>query len=204
MPAVVVPARAGVLSAVGMLAAPRQVDRVQSWKDPRDHEGAVAALAELAQEARRQLGAAPDGPASADAGARTGPGDGADRGPGAPAPGPGAPDPGGPGEVVVETLFDCRYAGQGHEISVPRIEGFHAEHERRNGFARPEAPVEVVALRASARLPSPIRVADLPDPGSRSGVVVGPAVIAEPDCTVWVAEGWTASVGGGGAWVLTR
>ena len=32
----------------------------------------------------------------------------------------------------------------------------------------------------------------------------GPAVIAEADCTIWVAEGWTAEVGGGGAWVLTR
>ncbi|MDQ1419698.1 MAG: hypothetical protein QOJ52_1660, partial [Acidimicrobiaceae bacterium] len=33
---------------------------------------------------------------------------------------------------------------------------------------------------------------------------VGPAVIAEADCTIWVADGWKASVGGGGAWVLTR
>jgi 5-oxoprolinase (ATP-hydrolysing) len=104
----------------------------------------------------------------------------------------------------VETLFDCRYAGQGHELSVATIEGFGAEHQRRNGFARPDAPVEVVALRASARLPSPVQLADLPDPGGRSGVVVGPAVIAEADCTIWVADGWKASVGGGGAWVLTR
>ena len=35
-------------------------------------------------------------------------------------------------------------------------------------------------------------------------VTGGPAVIAEADCTIWVAEGWTARVGGGGAWVLTR
>ncbi|HEX3539595.1 MAG TPA: hypothetical protein VHT75_04050, partial [Acidimicrobiales bacterium] len=62
----------------------------------------------------------------------------------------------------------------------------------------------VIALRASARRPSPVAVADLPDPGGRTGPVTGPAVIAEPDCTIWVAEGWTASVGGGGAWVLTR
>ena len=62
----------------------------------------------------------------------------------------------------------------------------------------------MVALRASARRPSPIRLADLADPGGRCGTVVGPATIPEPDCTIWVAEGWTATVGGGGAWVLTR
>ncbi len=165
MPAVVVPARAGVLSAVGMLAAPRQVDRVQGWRDGRDHPGAMAAATTLAAGAGASVGA---------------------------------------GEVILETLFDCRYAGQGHEIPVPSIEGFHAEHERRNGFARPESPVEVVALRASARVPSPIHLARLPETGDRAGVVVGPAVISERDCTIWVADGWTASVGGGGAWLLTR
>jgi N-methylhydantoinase A/oxoprolinase/acetone carboxylase beta subunit len=108
------------------------------------------------------------------------------------------------GEIEVTTLFDCRYAGQSHELSVASIEEFAAEHRRRNGFARPDAAVEVVAVRASARIPSPVALADLPDPGGRSGVVVGPAVIAEADCTIWVAAGWTARVGGGGAWVLTR
>ncbi|HET6954912.1 MAG TPA: hydantoinase/oxoprolinase family protein, partial [Acidimicrobiales bacterium] len=39
MPAVLVPARAGVLSAVGMLAAPVQHDLVRTWPTPDDHEG---------------------------------------------------------------------------------------------------------------------------------------------------------------------
>jgi N-methylhydantoinase A/oxoprolinase/acetone carboxylase beta subunit len=203
MPAVVVPPRAGVLSAAGLLAAPRQVDLVKSWGDPRDHSGAVAAMAELAEAAVAQLRPAvaqlrpavadlrPADPGRStnrcgDDGLYSGQGSGTEAG------------------VEVETLFDCRYAGQGHELSVATIEGFGAEHQRRNGFARPDAPVEVVALRASARLPSPVQLADLPDPGGRSGVVVGPAVIAEADCTIWVADGWKASVGGGGAWVLTR
>ncbi len=43
MAAVVVPARAGVLSAAGLLAAPRQVDLVESWPDPADHQGAARA-----------------------------------------------------------------------------------------------------------------------------------------------------------------
>jgi hypothetical protein len=32
----------------------------------------------------------------------------------------------------------------------------------------------------------------------------GPTVLAEPDCTVWVPEGWSAAVGGGGVWILRR
>jgi N-methylhydantoinase A/oxoprolinase/acetone carboxylase beta subunit len=216
MPAVVVPPRAGVLSAAGLLAAPRQVDLVKSWGAPRDHAGAVAAMGTLAEAAAAQLGPADRGRSTECRGDDTF--HSGQRGEGAPA------DPGRSTEcrgddtfhsgqraegattaaIEVETLFDCRYAGQGHELSVAMIEGFGAEHQRRNGFARPEAPVEVVALRASARLPSPVQLGDLPDPGGRSGVVTGPAVIAEADCTIWVAEGWKASVGGGGAWVLTR
>ncbi|HSS11845.1 MAG TPA: hydantoinase/oxoprolinase family protein [Acidimicrobiales bacterium] len=164
MPAVVVPPRAGVLSAAGILAAPRQVDLVRSWPESSDHDGANRARLQLADEAARQLG------------------DGA----------------------IVETFLDCRYAGQSHELTVPDIESFEPEHQRRNGFARPGSPIEVVALRAAARLASPVRLADLPDPGNRTGVVRGPAVVSEPDCTIWVPKGWTAAVGGGGAWLLTR
>jgi N-methylhydantoinase A/oxoprolinase/acetone carboxylase beta subunit len=167
MPAVVVPLRAGVLSAVGLLAAPRQVDLVRSWPDPGDHAGAVGAAAELGAEAVRAL------------------------------------DAGGPG-VDVAVSFDCRYAGQSHELTVETVSGFEAEHARRNGFARPGEPVEVVAVRAVARYPSPVDLAALADPGTRRGVYHGPAVIAEADCTIWVAPGWSAAVGGGGAWVLTR
>jgi hypothetical protein len=49
-----------------------------------------------------------------------------------------------------------------------------------------------------------VGLAELPDPGNRSGVHRGPTVIAEADCTIWVPEGWTAAAGGGGAWILTR
>jgi len=33
---------------------------------------------------------------------------------------------------------------------------------------------------------------------------VGPAVIAEADCTIWVPAGWRADPGTAGALVLTR
>ena len=154
MPAVVVPPRAGVLSAVGMLAAPRQVDLVRSWPDPADHAGAEAAAAALGWSRGRA----------------------------------------GAGGAMVEVALDCRYAGQSHELTVPAVDAFAAEHARRNGFAMGGRPVEVVALRASARWPSPV---DIRRPARRrtgTGPVAGPAVIAEADCTIWVAPGWRADV----------
>jgi len=104
--------------------------------------------------------------------------------------------------AVVTTAVDCRYAGQSHELTVADVASFPAEHRRRNGFERPGAPVEVVALRARATGPAPLAVADLPVLARRA--VVGPAVLAEPDCTIWVAEGWRADPGPTGALVLTR
>ncbi|MCB1017267.1 MAG: hydantoinase/oxoprolinase family protein, partial [Acidimicrobiales bacterium] len=136
---VLVPARAGVLSAVGILASPRQHDLVRSWPDPGDLSGVDVALDALAAEAAASLGAGP---------------------------------------VTVERLVDCRYAGQSHELSVPDVASFAAEHERRNGYARPGAPVEVVALRATARRPAPLDVADLPAPDRARGA--GPVALVEP------------------------
>jgi N-methylhydantoinase A/oxoprolinase/acetone carboxylase beta subunit len=172
MAAVVVPPRAGVLSAVGLLCSPRQADVVRSWPTPGAVDGLSQALVELAGHA-----------AEAVAAEAVSAGDGAD--------------------VVVETAVDCRYAGQSHELTVPSPEQFPAEHRRRNGFSRPGAPVEVVALRARATAPAPLTVDDLGRPPSRQPAI-GPCVLAEPDCTLWVPEGWRAEVGGGGAWVLKR
>ena len=109
---VVVPPRAGVFSAAGILGAPRQVDLVRSWPDPGDHVAAAAALAALGREARQRLGTGAE----------------------------------------VEMAMDCRYVGQSHELTVPAVEEFELEHRRRNGFVLDRAPVEVVALRATARL----------------------------------------------------
>jgi N-methylhydantoinase A/oxoprolinase/acetone carboxylase beta subunit len=157
MTAVVVPPRAGVLSAVGLLCSPVQRDAVRSWPTPGDLTGLDVALAELA--------------------ASTGAGD-------------------------VETSVDCRYAGQSHELTVPGVADFPEEHRRRNGYVR-AAPVEVVALRARATSPAPLDVTDLPAPPARTAVV-GPAVVAEEDCTIWVPDGWRAEPGPLGALVVTR
>ncbi|HEY6316364.1 MAG TPA: hydantoinase/oxoprolinase family protein [Acidimicrobiia bacterium] len=162
MPAVIVPPRAGALSAVGLLASPRRRELVRSWPTPDDRRGLDRAL--------EQLGAA----------AVT-------------AVGPGA---------TVDTALDCRYVGQSHELTVETIDAFHEEHRRRNGYARPDVPIEVVALRAGASRPAPLAAESLPD--VERPVVRGPRVAAEPDCTMWVPEGWVATPGPLGAWVLRR
>jgi len=50
MRAVLVPPRAGVLSAVGLVSAPPQRELVRSWADPGDHAGLDPARADLARE----------------------------------------------------------------------------------------------------------------------------------------------------------
>jgi N-methylhydantoinase A/oxoprolinase/acetone carboxylase beta subunit len=179
MPSVVVPGRAGVLSAVGLLTAPRRRDLVRSWPTPDDHRDLGPALAALADRARALVAG------SGESGSQGSP--------------PGATD------IDVTTSLDCRYRGQSHELTVPGVAAFHDEHRRRNGYARPDDPVEVVALRATAVRPPAVAADDLPPPtGAVPEPVTGPAVVAQPDCTVWVAEGWVARPGVAGALVLER
>jgi N-methylhydantoinase A/oxoprolinase/acetone carboxylase beta subunit len=161
MRAVVVPPRAGALSAVGLLVTPRRRELVRSWPAPLDHD-VDDTLASLAAEVRGLVGAG----------------------------------------AVAATALDCRYAGQSHTLTVADVREFHAEHERRNGFARPDAAVEIVACRAWAARPAAIEVGELPTPPRRAAR--GPCVIAEPDCTVWLPEGWTARPAALGAWILER
>jgi N-methylhydantoinase A/oxoprolinase/acetone carboxylase beta subunit len=159
MRAVVVPPQAGVLSAVGVLASPRQVDLVRSGAfSPDDADGALRALATEA----------------------------------AAAAGPGA---------EVETSVDCRYEGQGRELTVATVAAFDDEHERVNGYRRRGTTVEVIAVRASARVPAPPTT-----PAAAHGrrPIVGARAVAEPDCAVWVPEGWVAHVHPTGAWVITQ
>ncbi len=181
MPAVIVPARAGVLSAVGVLAAPRTADRVHSWQGGTDADLARA-VAGVAEAAVGDIRAGADGPGAVGGGAAGG------------------------GAVRVDRWVDCRYLGQSHELRVPWGPGwrddFHALHRRVNGFARPGDEVEVVAVRAAASVASPVGVLDLPAPARPTGV--GPVVLAEDDCTIWVPAGWRAERGEAGALVLRR
>jgi N-methylhydantoinase A/oxoprolinase/acetone carboxylase beta subunit len=173
MDVVIVPARAGVLSAVGLTGAPREEVVVQSWPARSDRDGVDAALDVLAERARARLAAT---------------------------------------AAVVERALDCRYEGQSHELTVAhRVDpartaawdAFHQVHQAHNGFARRGTAVEVVALRVRASVDDgAVDVAALP-PIDRQ-VVVGPAVAAEDDCTVWVPARWVARPGPTSAWVITR
>jgi N-methylhydantoinase A/oxoprolinase/acetone carboxylase beta subunit len=170
MRAVLVPPRAGVFSAVGLVSSPRTRELVRTWRHPRAREGLDRARAQLAREAADLVGRGTDGGVDVD--------------------------------PTVETFVDCRYAGQSHEITVPTPSEFPAEHERRNGFTRPGAPVEVVSLRARAARPAPLGIEALP--AVARARVRGPRVVVEPDCTVWVADGWAAEPGPDGAWILEQ
>ena len=179
MRTVIVPPRAGVFSAVGLLCSPRQEEIVRSWPAPLVRDGIVDALRALVAEARARF----------DDGDTQGTDDTA---------------------VGTQCWLDCRYAGQSHELAIahsattPAWEAFHAEHEARNGFARPDAPVEVIALRARATRLAALAVDRMPPPSARRDPVRGPAVAAEADCTVWIPDGWAARVDPGGAWVIER
>jgi len=160
---VLIPARAGVLSAVGLLASSPQRVLVRSWPTPADRSGLDRARGELGEQVRELLGHP---------------------------------------EATVTTAIDVRYVGQSHELTVSEVDDFHGEHERRNGYARPEAPIEVLAIRAEASGPPLIATERFPD--LVRSQATGPTVVAEPDCTIWVAEGWRSRAGAHGTLVLER
>jgi N-methylhydantoinase A/oxoprolinase/acetone carboxylase beta subunit len=122
MRTVIVPPRAGVFSAVGLVSSPRRRELVKTWATPACVEGLDDARDALARDVSAAVG----------------------------------------GAELVETFVDCRYEGQSHELTVRRPADFAAEHERRNGYARPGAPVEVVALRARGSRAAPLTVDQLP------------------------------------------
>jgi N-methylhydantoinase A len=75
--------------------------------------------------------------------------------------------------IRVERFVDMRYQGQSYELIVPFSEQvmatFHEIHQRTYGYARPEAPVEIVNLRLRAvgeTTPPPLapQPLDRPDP----------------------------------------
>ncbi|HXT49042.1 MAG TPA: hypothetical protein VN717_10420, partial [Gemmatimonadaceae bacterium] len=99
---------------------------------------------------------------------------------------------------VAQRWMRARYVGQGHELEIPFAPGeegvvlasrFGAEHEKRMGFVL-EQEIEVigarVAITGDAREPSLVSMRRSDD------VVRGHAVVALPDATMLVAEGWTA------------
>jgi N-methylhydantoinase A/oxoprolinase/acetone carboxylase beta subunit len=122
---VLIPRTAGVLSAVGCLAADVRLDVSRAVLEPADSGDGRRIerwFEGLEAEAREALAAE-----------------------GVPAE-----------RRVTARSLAMRYLGQSYEVEVPLEDGFdpaaafHRRHRERHGYARPEAPVEVVAARVAA------------------------------------------------------
>lgn len=204
---VLVPRAAGVLSALGCLAADVRLDDARALLEPAGAwpaERLATALDEMEAEADRGLE-----------------GEGVE-----------------PAARSLRATLAMRYRGQSYETVVPwergvdPIAAFHSAHRARYGYARPEAPTEIVALRVAAlgstaapRLPD-----HRPEPGGRptrrpvaipgegtvdvawwawSALPAGhesdePAVVLGDHATALVPPGWWWRVGRRGDLILER
>ncbi|HWC26165.1 MAG TPA: hydantoinase/oxoprolinase family protein [Solirubrobacteraceae bacterium] len=144
---------------------------------------------------------------------------------------------GTPGSAVeAEIAYDVRYRGQAHELTVRDLEdatvdgtraAFEELHDERYGYRDPDVPIEVVTIRATARVPGieldlaagagggatrarrTVVFAGIeheaevlrgqPAPGER---VAGPAICELSEATLAVPPGWSGSVDEAGTVVL--
>jgi len=110
---------------------------------------------------------------------------------------------------------DCRYPGQGYEVTVPADDGaaaaaeaFHLAHAARFGHADPTRAVEIVNVRVIASRPG--GAARLRRGGDGPGALVpgtvfdGPVTIPLADSTVRIESGWRARVHEIGALFIDR
>lgn len=201
-----VPVNAGVLSALGMLAAEDSRERSRSINkllQDCDADGIEKIFSKLAIRAQDELG---DAVAHSEA-----------------EPGQESKE-GISGRSRIIFSIDVRYQGQSHALNLPWHglhdveEAFHRRHRESYGH-RLDMPVELVTLRVRAmrqrrafELPawSPVetlkseftylpgiesRVSVINRAGLAVGQVIqGPALITETSSTIWLAEGWYAEV----------
>jgi N-methylhydantoinase A len=130
-----------------------------------------------------------------------------------------------PGAPLVR-FAQCRYPGQGYELSVPAeadgagiAAAFHRAHRKRFGHADPARDVEIVNLHLIARgAPAPVTwqrrsvaAAGPAVPGrvdwetlAAGTVLEGPLAIDGPDATARLEPGWRGTVHETGAILLER
>jgi N-methylhydantoinase A/oxoprolinase/acetone carboxylase beta subunit len=104
-----------------------------------------------------------------------------------------------------EVVWEARYRGQSHELALEDVSpsapalraAFHEAHQQRYGYSDEAADVQLVTVR-TARVKRGPQISLPEATGSR---VTGPELIALPGCTLFVADGWTAT-DSGGAWRL--
>jgi N-methylhydantoinase A len=143
---VLVPAAAGVLSALGLVASEERRDQVRSYVCPLEDVGELPPAGEA----------------------------------------------------------DLRYAGQSFELTVPLgsdlVAAFHAAHEERYGYAEPDRPLELVAVRTAEVRPGPEVVLPPAEPLEAQG----PAVIALEGATCWIPPGWVGARDGDSTLRITK
>jgi N-methylhydantoinase A/oxoprolinase/acetone carboxylase beta subunit len=128
--------------------------------------------------------------------------------------------------ATLRRFADCRYPGQGYELTVEVTAGpeaaaraFHDVHRERYGHADPTRAVEIVNVRivasrpglplvltagpgsSSARAGAGHVALDALAPGAR---VAGPLTIGARDFTLRIERGWEGTVHATGAIVLER
>jgi N-methylhydantoinase A len=121
-------------------------------------------------------------------------------------------------DAELTRFADCRYPGQGYEVTVPAGGGptaiaaaFHEAHRARFGHADPERAVEVVNVRvvgtAERRTggPNNVRTRGREDVRLEAGArFSGPVTIPLEDATVRIEEGWTGRVLDAGSILVER
>jgi N-methylhydantoinase A len=204
MTTILCPRASGVLSALGLAAADRRATEQRTVllaDEQLTDEALVGAREELAAAARATLGG---------------------------------------GETAhADVVYDVRYRGQAHELTVRELEdttvdrlraAFEELHEERYGYRDADTPVEVVTIRATARVPGPQldlaagspagdvqrtrrtvvfagaeHEAEIlrgePAPGEQ---IAGPAICELPEATLAVPPGWRGSVDDAGTILLQR
>ncbi|MBU2886347.1 hydantoinase/oxoprolinase family protein, partial [Gilvimarinus agarilyticus] len=197
-----VPIHGGVLSALGMLVAPRERQLSRSWQKPSadcDTAELLDALTQLAVQGRQELereGVSPEEIEQEDS-------------------------------LDVRYLGQSFAINIPYDARIDISEAFHQAHEHRYGH-RLAIPVEVVNLRVRVKtqahaieLPTlntgaaePIDQCDLPQLGSTQifqrnqlgagQTIAGPALIVEQVSTTLVAKGWTLRVDPVGNLLLDR
>jgi N-methylhydantoinase A len=201
MRTIVIPPHPGVLSALGLAAAPERIDVIAALHRPLDELQGTdigRAFSPLLAEAERQL--------------------------------PGA---------ALSRCADCRFAGQGYEVTAPLVgndprslrAAFVAAHRARYGHGASAHRVEVVNLRVTALREAPppefhalgrvtrpsgergitlagtdrVRASLWPlDELARGVTLEGPAVLAGQDATALIEPGWHATVHPSGAVLVER
>jgi N-methylhydantoinase A len=110
----------------------------------------------------------------------------------------------GAADAELQPTYELRYRGQAFELPVRAPlaglrEAFEAAHEERYGYRDPGGELELVTVRVTATVAGAEVELSAAEPESIKG-----AVVPLPGSTVYVPEGWTATVDALGSVRLSR